>query len=59
MLYTIKEVAKGIIIKEEDKNDTITNLGVNLEERFNLDKEDKSDFNNVINGDEDIADKNI
>ena len=59
MLYTIKEVAKGIIIKEEDKNDTITNLGVNLEERFNLDKEDKSDFNNVINGDEDIADKNM
>ena len=48
---------KGIIIKEEDKNKVITNLGVDLDERFNPDS--KSDFNNDIDSDENIDDKNI
>ena len=52
-------MAEGIIIKEEDKNNVTIDSGVNLEERFNLDKEDKSDFNNIINSDEDLIDKNM
>ena len=59
MLYIIKEVAKGIIIKEEDKNNIITNLGILLNKRFNLNKEGEFDFNNAIDSDKDIADKNI
>lgn len=59
MLYTIKEVIKGIIIKEEDKNNIITNLGILLNKRFNLNKEGEFDFNNAIDSDKDIADKNI
>jgi len=59
LLYIIKEVAKGIIIKEEDKNNIITNLGILLNKRFNLNKEGEFDFNNAIDSDKDIADKNI
>jgi len=59
LLYTIKEVAKGIIIKEEDKNNIITNLGILLNKRFNLNKEGEFDFNDAIDSDEDIADKNM
>jgi hypothetical protein len=57
-LYTAQEVAEGIKIKEEDKNNVTTDLGINSEQDFDLDKEE-SDFNNIINGDEDIEDKNL
>ena len=53
MLYTIKEVIKGIIIKEEDKNNIIINLSVLLNKRFNPNKEREFDFNNAINSDKD------
>jgi hypothetical protein len=56
-LYTTKEVVEGIKIKEEDENDVTTNLGVESEGRFNPDKEEDSDFDNVI--DKDMADENI
>jgi len=59
LLYTTKEVAKGIIIKQEDENDITANLGVKLDKRFNPNKEDESDFDNDINGDEDMQDKNM
>jgi len=36
-------VADGIQIKEEDENDVITNSGVELDERFDLDEEGESD----------------
>jgi len=35
-------VADGIQIKEEDKNDVITNSGVELDERFNPNEEGES-----------------
>jgi len=53
LLYTIKEVIKGIIIKEEDKNNIIINLSVLLNKRFNPNKEREFDFNNAINSDKD------
>jgi hypothetical protein len=59
LLYIIKEMAKGIIIKEEDENNIIINLSILLNERFDLDKEGESDFDNVINSNEDIVNKNI
>jgi hypothetical protein len=59
LLYIIKEIIKGITIKEEDKNDIIIDLSILLNERFDLDKEGEFDFDNVINNDEDIMDKNI
>jgi hypothetical protein len=52
-------VAEGIIIKQEDENNVTANLGVKLDKRFNPNKEDKSDFNNNINRDKDIQNKNI
>ena len=36
-----------------------TNLGVDSVDRFNPNKDNKSDFNNDIDGDKDINDKNI
>jgi hypothetical protein len=57
LLYTAQEVAKGITIKEEDKNNVTTDLGVSFNERFNTDSE--SDFDNNINGDEDINNENM
>ena len=57
LLYTAQEVAKGITIKEEDENDVTTDSGVSFNERFNTDSE--SDFDNNINGDKDINNKNI
>ena len=53
----MQEIAKGITIKEEDKNNVTTNLGVSSNERFDTDLE--SNFDNNINGDEDINDENI
>jgi hypothetical protein len=52
LLYTIKEVIKGIIIKE-DKNNIIINLSVLLNKRFNSNKEREFDFNNAIDSDKD------
>ena len=50
LLYTAKEVAEGITIKQEDKNDITTNLGVDSNKRFNPNvkgkEEGESDFNN-------------
>jgi len=57
LLYTAQEIAKGITIKEEDKNNVTTDLGVSFNERFNTDLE--SDFDDNINGDKDINDENM
>jgi hypothetical protein len=57
-LYTIKEVVEGIIIKQEDENVT-TDLGVESDERFDPDEEEESDFDDVIDGDEDMEDENM
>jgi hypothetical protein len=59
LLYTAQEVAEGIQIKEEDKNDVTTNSGVESEERFDPDEEGESDWDDAINGDKDIADENM
>jgi len=59
LLYTVKEGAEGIIIKEEDENDVTTDSGVLSDERFDPDKEGESDFDDTIDGDEDIADENM
>ena len=37
----------------------VTNLGVNLEQYFNPDKEEESNYNNAINSNKDIKDKNL
>ena len=58
LLYTAQEVAEGIKIKEEDKNNVTTDLGINSEQDFDLDKEE-SDFNDIIDGDEDMEDENL
>jgi hypothetical protein len=59
LLYTIQEVAEGIIIKEEDKADMTTNSGVNLVDQFDPDKDNKSDFDNNIDSDKDVNDENM
>jgi hypothetical protein len=59
LLYTAREVAKGIIIKEEDENDVTTDLGVDSIDRFDPDGDNKSDFDEVLDGDEDINDENM
>ena len=48
---------EGITIKEEDKNKVTTDLGVDLDERFDPDSE--SDFNNNVDGDENVDDENM
>lgn len=60
-LYTVKEVAEGIIIKEEDENDITTDSGMESEERFDpeIDGLSESDFDEEVDGDEDINDKNM
>ena len=55
----MQEVVEGIKIKEEDKNNIITNLSINSKQYFNLDKEEESDFNNAINSNKDREDKNL
>ena len=55
----MQEVIKGIKIKEKDKNNLTTNLSVNLKQYFNLSKEEESDFNNAINSNKGIKDKNL
>ena len=52
-------MAKGITIKEEDENDVTTDSSVLSDERFDPDEEGESDFDNAIDGDEDIADENM
>jgi hypothetical protein len=57
-LYTAQEVVEGVTIKEEDKNN-MTDSGVDSIDRFDPDQDDKSDFDNVINRDKDMADENM
>jgi hypothetical protein len=45
------------MIKEEDKNNVTTDLGVSSNERFNTDLE--SDFDDNINSDKDVNNENI
>jgi hypothetical protein len=45
------------MIKEEDKNNVTTDLGVFFNERFNTDLE--SDFDDDINSDKDVNNENI
>ena len=59
LLYTAKEVAEGVTIKEEDENDVTTDSGVESEERFDPDEEGESDFDDAIDGDEDMANENM
>ena len=59
VLYTIQEVAKGIIVKVEDENGVTTNLGVSSNEWFDSDSQSESDFDNDIGGNEDKNDENI
>lgn len=59
LLYTTKEVVEGITIKQEDENNIATDSGVKSDKRFDLDKEDKSDFDDDIDRDKDMQDKNM
>lgn len=56
-LYTAKEVAEGIITKEEDENNVITDSGMESEEGF--DRLSESDFDEEVDGDKDINDENM
>ena len=58
LLYTAQEVAEGIKIKEEDENDVTTDSGIDSEQDFDPDEEE-SDFDDIIDGDEDIEDENL
>jgi hypothetical protein len=58
-LYTTQEVAEGIKIKEEDENDMTTNSGVDSEQYFDPNEEEESDFDDAIDGDEDMEDENL
>jgi hypothetical protein len=53
LLYTAKEVAEGITIKQEDENNVTTDSGVESDE------EEESDFDDAIDGDEDMEDENM
>ena len=57
-MYTTQEVAKGIKIKEEDENDVTTDSGIDSEQDFDPDEEE-SDFDDIIDGDEDMEDENL
>ena len=57
LLYTAREIAEGITIKEEDENDVTTDSGVSSDEAF--DPDSQSDFDDNIDGDEDIKDENM
>lgn len=61
LLYTVKEVAEGVIIKQEDEMDVTTNSGVDSNERFDTDSntEGESDFDNQVNGNKNFKDENI
>jgi hypothetical protein len=50
---------EGVVIKEEDENKVTTNSSVELEERFDVDEEDYSSFDDAIDGDEDMDDENM
>jgi hypothetical protein len=59
LLYTAQEVVQGVTIKEEDENDMATDSGVDSMDRFDPDEDDESDFDNAIDGDENMADENM
>jgi hypothetical protein len=50
-------VEEGITIKVENEEDVTTDSGVESEERF--DPNEESDFDDAIDGDEDIDDENM
>ena len=58
LLYTAQKVAEGIKIKEEDENDVTTDSGIDSEQDFDPDEEE-SDFDDIIDGDEDMEDENL
>jgi hypothetical protein len=51
-------VSEGIQIKEEQEEDITTDSSVDSEDCFDYDSEE-SDFDNVVDGDEDIGDENM
>jgi hypothetical protein len=57
LLYTVQEVEEGITIKEEDESEVTCDSGVDLAERFDPDSE--SDFNDNLDGDENVDDENM
>ena len=57
LLYTAQEVGEGIVVKEEDENDVTTDSGVDSDERFDPDSE--SDFDDIIDNNEDLNNKNM
>jgi hypothetical protein len=57
LIRTAREVDEGITIKKEDENEVTTDSGVESEDRF--DPESESDFDDAIDGDEDIDDENM
>ena len=57
LLYTAREVEEGITIKEEDENEVTTDSGVESSDRFDLDSE--SNFDDAIDGDEDMDNENM
>jgi hypothetical protein len=59
LLYTAREMVEGITIKAKREEDVTTDPGVELEDRFDPDKEEESDFDNAIDGDEDMDDEYI
>ena len=61
LLYIIKEIIKGIIIKQEDEMKVIINSRIDFDERFNINLNIKGefDFNNQVNNNANFKDKNI
>jgi len=57
LLYTAQEVEEGITIKGEDENEVTTDSEVELEDIF--DPDSQSDFDDDINGNEDLDDENM
>ena len=57
LLYTGRELLKGIIVKEEREEDVTTDSGVSLLERFDPDTD--SSFSEGEDSDEDVGDENM
>jgi hypothetical protein len=59
LLYTAKEVAEGIMIRQEDEMDITTDSEVDSDERFDPDIEGESDFDDQANSDTNSEDENM
>ena len=59
LLYATKEVAEGIMIKQEDEIDITTDSEVDSDERFDPDIEGESDFDDQANGDANSENENM